>query len=313
MRAFTGLMLGFLAGTVVALPPSRAAVLVPVAQVQGSSLTTGFAINDSDIVAGSFIGSNDGIEHCFFGTPDGNYTTFDAGSGGSEARGISNDGTITGISNSQNGNTSTEPIYERRPGGRIVNVTMSGQQLFGLAQGINGSDKFAGYYWNKVAGETQGFVGRNGVWKADVHAPLNQSAGALGINDSNDIAGYFVEPPLQGYVFKDKNLTVVNYPSQNATATILNGINNKGKVAGQWVDTNGNLHSFLYDTTTAVFTDIKVKGASEVRAWAINSAGAIAVNTDIGSFIWCERANQCPGGGTDVNAPTHVAEKIPPP
>jgi hypothetical protein len=311
MRVLTGVMLGCLAGTAVALPPARAAVLVPVTPVQGSSVTTAFAINDSDVIAGSFIGSNDGVEHAFFGTPDGNYTTFDAGTGGSEARGISNDGTITGISNSQNGTTATEPIYERRPGGKFVNVTMSGQQLFGLAQGINGNDKFAGYYWNKVAGETQGFVGRKGVWKADVNAPLNQFAGALGINDSNVIVGYFFEPPLlQGYVVNGKTLTVVNYP--NATGTILNGINNKGRVAGQWIDANGNEHSFLYDTATAIFTDIKVKGATIVRAWAINSAGAIAVSTDIGSFIWCERARQCPGGGIDVDAPARIVEKTSP-
>lgn len=310
MRVLTGVMLGCLAGTAAAFAPARAAVLVPVAPVQGSSETTAFAINDSDVIAGSFIGSNDGVEHAFFGTPDGNYTTFDAGTGGSEARGISNDGTITGISNSQNGDTSSEPIYERRPGGRIVNVTVSGQQLFGLAQGINGNDKFAGYYWDTQAMATQGFVGRKGVWKANVNVPAeNQFAGALGINDSNVIVGYFFGPPLQGYVLDGRNLTVVNYPDQRATATILNGINNKGNVAGQWVDTNGNQHSFLYDTVTAVFTDIKVRGASDVRAWAINSAGAIAVSTDIGSFIWCKRATQCPGGGTDIDAPTHVAKK----
>src|SRR6266699_1036684 len=107
MRVLTGLMLGCLAGTVVAFAPARAAVLVSVVPVQGSSETTAFAINDSDIIAGSFIGSNDGVEHAFFGTPDGNYTTFDAGTGGSEPRGISNDGTITGISNSQHGDTSS--------------------------------------------------------------------------------------------------------------------------------------------------------------------------------------------------------------
>ncbi len=313
MRVLTGVMLGCLAGTAVALPPARAAVLVPVTPVQGSSVTTAFAINDSDVIAGSFIGSNDGVEHAFFGTPDGNYTTFDAGSGGSEARGISNDGTITGISNSQDGNTSTEPIYERRPDGKFLNVTMSGQQLFGLAQGINGNDKFAGYYWNRVDGETQGFVGRKGVWKADVNVPArHQFAGALGINDSSVIVGYFSVPPLQGFVLNGKTLTIVNYPNVKAAGTILNGINNKGKVAGQWIDTSGNEHSFLYDTATAIFTDIKVKGATIVRAWAINSAGAIAVSTDIGSFIWCERAKQCPGGGTDVDAPTHVAEKTSP-
>lgn len=279
------------------LAPARSATLVPVPSVPNSTLTTAFALNDDYVVAGSFIGANDGLEHGFFGTLDGNYTTFDAGTGGSEARGISNDGTIVGISNSQNGQTSNEPIYERRPDGTFLNVTMAGQQLFGLAQGINGLDKFAGYYWNTQTSATQGFVGRKGVWKADVNVPTeNQFAGALGINDSNVIVGYFFAPPLQGFVLRGKNLTVVNYPSSKATATILNGINDKGTAAGQWVDTNGTDHSFVYDSRSGVFTDIKVKGVSVVRAWGINAAGAVAVSTDIGSFIWCKKASECPTG-----------------
>ena len=38
--------------------PTNAAVLVPVAAVQNSTVTTAFAINESDIIAGSFIGSS---------------------------------------------------------------------------------------------------------------------------------------------------------------------------------------------------------------------------------------------------------------
>lgn len=275
--------------------PADSAVLVPVPSVPKSTVTTAFAFNDNDVVAGSFIGANDGVEHAFFGTLDGNYTTFDAGSGGSEARGISNDGTITGISNSQSGTTATEPIFERNPSGKLLQVTMSGQQLFGLAQGINRHDKFVGYYSNTQTAATQGFVGRRAKWLADVNPPTDyEFAGALGINDANVVVGYFFAPPLQGFILDGKKLTVINYPSSKATATILNGINDKGLVAGQWVDTNGFQHSFLYSSGTASFTDIKVKGATVVRAWAINSAGAVALSTDIGSFIWCEKAKQCP-------------------
>jgi hypothetical protein len=282
--------------------PANSAVLVRVPSVPNSTLTTAFAFNDDDVVAGSFIGANDGVEHAFFGALDGNYTTFDAGSGGSEARGISNDGTITGISNSQNGTTKTEPIFERNPLGKLQQVTMSGQQLFGLAQGINRHDKFVGYYVNPQTSETQGFVGRRAKWLADVNPPTNYVfAGALGINDTNVIVGYLFAPPLEGFILDGTNLTVVNYPSSKATATILNGINNRGMVAGQWVDTGGIQHSFLYDRSSATFTDIKVKGATIVRAWAINSAGAVALSTDIGSFIWCEKAKQCPSGGRSAD------------
>src|SRR5947207_8550496 len=116
----------FLAAT--AALPAAAATLVPVPSVPESSLTMVFAINDNDVIAGSYIGTNDGVEHSFFG-PLGNYTSFDAGTGGSEARGLNNKGVITGFSNSQTGNTATEPAFKRKINGTIVNITMSGQQL----------------------------------------------------------------------------------------------------------------------------------------------------------------------------------------
>src|ERR1700720_846522 len=94
--------------------------------------------------------------------------------------------------------------------------------FFGLVLGINGNDKFAGYYWDTQISAAHGFVGRKGVWKADVNVPTeNQFGGALGINDSNVIVGYFFESPLQGFVLSGKTLTVVNYPNAGATGTIL--------------------------------------------------------------------------------------------
>ena len=34
-----------------------------------------------------------------------------------------------------------------------------------------------------------------------------------------------------------------------------------------------------------------------VRAWGINSAGAVAVTSDVGSFIWCLNDTSCPSSG----------------
>src|SRR5690349_20334281 len=86
---------------VAAVSSASAAVLVPVPAAPNSTVTTVFAINDENQIAGSYVGANDGIEHGLFGTLDGNYTSFDAGSGGTEARGLANNGDIVGFSNSQ--------------------------------------------------------------------------------------------------------------------------------------------------------------------------------------------------------------------
>src|SRR5215467_13396142 len=135
MHKLRGVALGIFG---MAALPACAATVVAVPSVPDSTTTTVFSINDNNVIAGSYIGTNDGIEHSFFG-PLGNYTSFDAGTGGSEARGINNDGVITGFSNSQTGDTATEPAFERKLNGTIENIMMAGQQLYGQPQGINNS------------------------------------------------------------------------------------------------------------------------------------------------------------------------------
>ena len=284
---------------------ASAAVLVPVPSVPNSSITTVFAINDGNVVAGSYIGASDGIEHSFFG-PLGSYTSFDAGTGGSEARGINNKGVITGFSNSQGGNTATEPAFERKGDGKIVNVTMSGQQLYGQAQGIAAlGNMYAGTRWDFGEHEAVAFVGRGGNWKRDVRIPdVHQASTAGGINSSGVVVGSYFQPPTHGFMGSGNKLATVDYPSGDSQGTTLEGINDRGLAVGQWSDSSGNTHSFLYDPATSAFTDINVSGASNVYAWAINAAGAVAVSSDAGSYIWCMKKKQCPSGGrTELRAP----------
>jgi hypothetical protein len=291
---------------------ASAAVLVPVPTVPNSTTTMVFGVNDDNLIAGSFIGAEDGIEHSFFGSLDGNYTTFDAGTGGSEARGISNAGLVVGFSNSQGGFTSDQPAFERKPNGRVLNVTIDGQQLFGPLQGINNSEgKFVGTRWDQFNHQSVAFIGRKGAWKHDVRiSEVHQASTGGGINSSDVIVGSFFQPPTHGYIVNGKTLTVVDYPSGDSQGTSLEGINDKGKVIGQWVDSQENSHSFLFDIAAGTFTDIQVNDASTVQAWDINSAGAVAVNSDVGSFIWCERRRQCPADGIGVVAPVHAAKGL---
>jgi len=59
---------------------------------------------------------------------------------------------------------------------------MSGQAAVRSRQGINGNDKFAGYYWNRVEEKRRASsAGRES--EGDVNVPArHQFAGALGIN-----------------------------------------------------------------------------------------------------------------------------------
>lgn len=306
MRAFARLSVGIFGAAMLAAP-AQSASLVPVVPVKHSTATTVYGINDANTIAGGFIGK-DGVEHAFFGTLDGQYKTFDAGTGGTEARAINNNGYITGFSNSQTGSTAEQAMFERHPHGRIENIFVQGQQLFGRAQGINNArNVFAGTYWNFSNHEAVAFIGHRGQGKHEVRIPaVHQASEGGGINSAGVVVGSFFQPPQQGYVVSGRTLTVVNYPSDSASSTTLEGINDNGQAVGQWVDGDGNTHSFLYDIATNAFTDIDVSGATNVYASNINSAGAVAVNSDAGSFIWCASDSACPTGGKKVAAPVHV-------
>jgi hypothetical protein len=287
---------------------ATAATVVPVAPVPGSTATNVFGINDSNVIAGSFIDGS-GVEHGFFGPANGTYTTLDAGSGGTQARGINNDGYIVGFSNSQDGDSSSQPNFERLPDGTMQTVQISGQPVDGQANGIaNGTNKFVGGRWAHLQQHLVAYLGSSGHWHRDINVQaLHESTEANGINTHDDIVGDYTFPPTHGFIENRSHFAIVDYPGDTEGTTSLNGINDRGHAVGQWLDTSGNWHSFLFDKHTATFTDIKVKGAASVQAWGINTAGAVSVTTDIGSFIWCKKASSCPAGGTPVEAPQRIS------
>lgn len=290
------------------LASAQAAVLVPVPAAPNSTATTAFGINDSFQIAGSYIGADDGIEHGFYGTLDGNYASFDAGNGGTEARAIANNGDIVGFANSQGGNTSDQPVFEMFDNGRIR--TLDG--VFGRAQGIeNTNGRFAGTRWDFANHQAVAFVGHHGHYRHDVRIPqVHQASEANGINSAGVVVGDYFRPPLHGFIGSGNRMQIVDYPSDQAAGTAMEGINDSGQAVGQWTDSAGNTHSFLLDIASNTFTDITVPGATNVFAWNVNKAGAVAVSSDVGSFVWCKKARTCPAGAK-VAAPEHKAKPFP--
>ncbi len=295
----------------VSLVSAQAARLVPIVPVPNSTATVAYGINDDNVIAGGFV-DGDGVEHAFFGTPDGRYTIFDAGEGGSEARGINDGGIIVGMSNSQSGDTASQPIFERKANGTLLNVTRAGVQLFGSAQQIdNAKGEFAGTYWDFTNHHAIAFVGENGKWRRDVKiSEVHQASAARGVNGTDAVVGSYFRPPMHGYLLSNRKLSTIDYPSARNAGTELEGLNDNGEAVGLWVDGKGVTHSFLLDIASNTFTDIKVKGATEVKAWGINAAGAVVLETDIGAFIWCRHKRACPSGGTFVAAPAHRTKRL---
>src|SRR3569833_565403 len=141
MRGLRTIFLGYMGIAVAVCSKANAAVYVPVIPVAGaqSGSTVVLGINDNNIIAGSYL-TSDGVRHGFFGTLDGNYTTFDAGVTSTDARGIGNDGSITGDADDAQGNIYP---FERLPNGTVKAITFHGQMFTsGLAQGFNSKNYF---------------------------------------------------------------------------------------------------------------------------------------------------------------------------
>ena len=291
-------------GAAAILSSAAAATLVAVPAVPNSKKTTVLSINDNNVIAGSYIGT-DHVEHAFFG-PLGSYTTFSSGTNGTVARGINNAGFIAGFANSTGGITSNEAPFIRKPNG--TRVAIGG--LVGRAEGINSNNQFVGTYWDHADFEAVGFFGAHAAYKHDVLVPVvHQAADAAGVNDNGDVVGTVFVPPERGFIRSGRVVFIIDYPSRKSTGTELEGVNNLGEAVGNWFDAKGHPHAFVLQYGRATFTDIEVPGARHVEAWGINNNSAVAVSTNIGSFIWCEFDTGCPAGGTPVNATSHFATK----
>jgi uncharacterized membrane protein len=295
MRNASACAVAALASAIFSFTPAAAAVLVPVPPVPHSTATTVYGINDSNIVVGSYARKGDGLERGFFGPLGGPYTTFDAGPGGTRALAISNDGHIVGYSNSQAGETDTQPAFERRPSGKTRTIMNGGSPLYGAAKGLaNSTNAFVGDFWDWADFAISSFRGSHARFTRDISPPGFQFSSATGINSAGLKVGYGATDKVHGFVLQDRNVTLVDFPGRATDATELHGVNDNGQATGQWFDIYNVPHAFAVDLATNTFTRIRVPNATWVQAWGINYAGAVAVTSDKGSFIWCAVASNCP-------------------
>jgi hypothetical protein len=315
MRTFFKTCLGISCFALAAVSSARAdSVLVTVPLAPGSIAngTNPFGINDAGTIVGSFTMS-DGSEHGFFGPISGAYTVFDVPGGGpgTEPRAIDNTGRITGSMNTNNADQSILEYgeFERYTNGTFLTVMQGTTPLNGILQGINTghAGMFVGEYWTFDSVNNRfirhGYSGRAGQWVADIVLPFNTIRTApRSINGPGTVVGFFTSGGANhGFILQKNVATQFDYPDPSNIGTVFEGINDTGVVSGSWTDTAGNQHSFTLDTKSNTLTPISVPGATTVTAWGINSAGLVALTTDIGSFIYCPHSvGQCTHGTNAV-------------
>lgn len=282
---------------------AEAAKYVPIAPPSGAVTVLPFGINDHNIVAGGYTDSA-GVLHGFFGPPDGSdYTTFDvSGVTGTEARGIRNDGSITGLALASGFTFGKE--FFRYPGGAIKLLKHNKKVQDGVVQGGNDSGLYVGDYLDTDGSTRLGFEGKTAKYKADLVLPKLKgvtSTNPRQINNNGVVAGGYLDSSgvQHGFVLDGKKITSFDHPDA-VGVTVAEGINDAGQVAGLYTDSGGNRHAFLYDVSSGDFTAIDPgDGSTAQEAWGINNAGLIVLDTDSGArpYIYCPlKKSQCPKG-----------------
>jgi hypothetical protein len=283
-----------------------AATLIPVVPVSGSTFTGPFGINNSNTIVGNWFDQNS-VEHGFFGTLAGAYTSFDYSgntAAGTEPRGINDKDLIVGFGPTNGtGNYIEGPAFEYNgKSGKITTITEKGTPIDGATQGINTAGTFAGdHFVNGNTNVRYGYVGAKSKWEKDLKVFGSTGVAARGINTKGVVVGAFTDSSgyAHGFIQDKKVTTQVDFPDANEQQTFLEGINDKGVISGEWLDNSGSglPYAFKLDTKTNTFTSIKVSGSTYQQAFGINNAGLIAINADVGEYIYCPgKAKQCPGG-----------------
>ena len=290
---------------------ARAATLIPVVPVPGSTVTAVNAINDNNIIVGTYEMA-DGIEHGFYGTLAGDYTTFDfdaINDSGTVVRDIDNRGDMTGTANLTQQDTLNLVEFERFANGSMKLIETRHKPLHGVAGGISPKKgTFAAENWNEDL-TTDGFLGRRANAKTELELGFTATkVRPRDVADSGDVVGYYkTTGGYQGFLLRGGTVTTLNYPDANAASTLPQGVNPGQMITGYWQDADFNEFAFIYDEKKATYTPITVPGFPNSTADGINRAGLIAVQgyssdfTATAAYIYCpKKKSKCPAGGAEI-------------
>jgi hypothetical protein len=299
-----------LASLAVAAPAMAAGSLYTLPMVKNSTETIAFGINSSQTVTGFWLDSS-GVEHGFVGPASGaKYKSFDAPTDpNTQARGISPNGTITGIDNST-GTPTTYIPFERTPHGVITTVTMGGTALNYLVQGINKKNIFTGSYDNSSS-QVIAYIGKNAAYTKTIKLKGIKTTGVAGrgTDDNGDIVGWYLDTNgvQHGFLQPHGAVKAVTIDDPNGT-TNPEGINNNGEISGLYTDSSSNRHGFIYDIATKKFTELTVPNSTFVEVWGLNDDGVVAIDGENSSavfvgYLYCPSARVCPKSAVAVKAP----------
>lgn len=229
----------------------------------GSTFTVLHKINDAGQAVGRYIDLS-GAERGFL-FAENTYTSIDwPGARVTDARGLNNAGQIVGRYELPGGFHGFLLV-----GGAFSTFDNPNATWQTELSAINKAGHIAG-----VIDNSAGFLYAGGAF-TPVVPPGADHAEAWGINDSDQVVGFFgnPDPKRHGFVFSAGSFITVDFPNADFTQAL--GINNLFQVVGNYQDVSGNQHGFLRDPL-GTYSSIDFPGASATTLFAINNRGALA-------------------------------------
>jgi uncharacterized membrane protein len=149
--------------------------------------------------------------------------------------------------------------------------------------GINANGEFVGLYVDVVGdGLPHAFLWSKGVFTKPLEPPGAIRSAAGTINAQGQVVGTYrheSDPARRlGFLWSKGAFTTFRVPDDGPGGTTVFSINERGQIAGSYLDPDDNRHGFLL--SHGVYTTIDVPGAVLTAAEAISDAGEL-----VGFFV----------------------------
>ena len=155
--------------------------------------------------------------------------------------------------------------YPKKPFNQLLSQNDFGQAAGYYSTKADGSGPDTAYVYDEFGSVFEAF-----------EIPNSVSAQATGINNSENVCGFFVDGTNvnHGWLKVGGHFTVLDYPGSTGTQAL--GLNNNGAVVGFWTDGSGNPHGFVYTVSSATFTPVDdPNGVGSTIVNGINDNGVL--------------------------------------
>jgi uncharacterized membrane protein len=240
----------------------------------GPNYTYPAAINNSGQVTGSYTVPNTNGSKAFIRNADGTLVRIQSNAQDSGSASISNSGEVVGFADKSG--------FRRLPDGTFQMLSLHCCATSAVA--VNGAGYIAGTFflnWQRkiraiylmdASGKYVHFT-----FPHDSYPHDSVSIEVGGLNNSNQIAGGWTAYSngvlvQHGFLYDSGTMTQLDVPG--AVVTQPRAINDSGEIAGDWTDSAGATHGFLW-TAAQGFTLFDAPQATLTSITAINSSGVV--------------------------------------